>query len=89
MTRRIDEEHLEPILKDEKTATGGRRYLYVPHDDALARDYFAGISRRRPDLEFDRITSYNVCYTKLLRAVIFWEEFSFRFLVKTIAKINH
>lgn len=53
LTRRIDEEHLEPILKDEKTATGGRRYLYVPHDDALARDYFAGVSSRRPDLSFD------------------------------------
>jgi alpha,alpha-trehalase len=53
LTRRIDEEHLESILKDEKTATGGRRYLYIPHDDALARDYFAGISKRRPDLKFD------------------------------------
>jgi alpha,alpha-trehalase len=53
LTRRIDEEHLEPILKDEKMATGGRRYLYVPHDDALAREYFTGISKRRPDLKFD------------------------------------
>jgi alpha,alpha-trehalase len=53
LTRRIDEEHLESILKDEKTATGGRRYLYVPHDDAIAREYFDGISKRRPDLKFD------------------------------------
>jgi alpha,alpha-trehalase len=53
LTRRIDEEHLEPILKDEKTATGGRRYLYVPHDDVLPRNYFVAISKRRPDLAFD------------------------------------
>ena len=53
LTRRIDEEHLERILEDEKSSTAGRWYLYVPHDDAMARDYFNGVSKRRSDLKFD------------------------------------
>ncbi len=50
LTRSVDEEHLEQILTDEKTGTDGTRYLYVPLGDAVAREYFTGISKRRPDL---------------------------------------
>jgi len=56
LTRRVDGEHLEAVLKDEKAAAGGRRVLYVPREDAVARDYFAGIAKRRPDLKLDVVT---------------------------------
>ena len=47
--------------------------------------FFGDLSQRRLSeflrlrLEFDRITSYNVCYTKLLRRLFFGHKFPFRF----------
>jgi alpha,alpha-trehalase len=41
LTRRIDADHLPQILHDEKTATSEGRFLYVPHDDAVAYAYFS------------------------------------------------
>jgi len=53
LTRRIDGDHLEAVLKDEKTAAGGRKVLFVPHQDPVAREYFSGVAKRRPDLNLD------------------------------------
>jgi alpha,alpha-trehalase len=50
LMRTIDERGLPSIIRDEKVATsGGTRYLYVPHDDKVARSYFEGLSRVHPD----------------------------------------
>lgn len=50
LTRRIDEAHLDAILKDEKTGSQGVKYLYVPHDDTLAYDYFKRVCAQKPEL---------------------------------------
>ncbi len=50
LTRRIDEEGLQAILRDEKTTTvDGLRYVYVPPSDTLAASYFSSIAARHPD----------------------------------------
>lgn len=41
LTRRIDKENLGEILSDEKMTTTGARYVYVPHSDKKAYDYFS------------------------------------------------
>jgi len=51
LTRRIDEDNLEQILSDEKITTSGYRYIYVPHTDKLAYEYFTRVSERHPELK--------------------------------------
>ncbi len=51
LTRRIDEDNLEQILRDEKMTTSGYRYVYVPHTDELAHEYFTRVSRQHPELK--------------------------------------
>lgn len=52
LTRRIDESGLEKIFKDEKTHTvDGFNYVYVPHNDTMAYDYFSGIAGQRPEFK--------------------------------------
>jgi alpha,alpha-trehalase len=50
LTRRIDERSLGELLSDEKIAAGGYRYLYVPHTDHLAHEYFSKVSKQNPGL---------------------------------------
>ncbi len=51
LTRRIDADHLDQILKDEKVLPDGKRYLYVPHSDARAYEYFSQVAAERPELQ--------------------------------------
>ena len=52
LTRRIDEGGLEKIFRDEKVKTiDGFNYVYVPHGDSMAYDYFSEIARKRPDFK--------------------------------------
>jgi alpha,alpha-trehalase len=45
LTRRIDEQGLPSILRDDKVATkDGTHYLYVPHDDDAARAYYTRLA---------------------------------------------
>jgi alpha,alpha-trehalase len=50
LTRSIDAAGLSQILTDEKMTTSGHRYLYVPHRDAWAYQYFSGLATQRPEL---------------------------------------
>lgn len=50
LTRRIDREHLSGILTDSKIKAGEFRYLYVPHGDTEAFEYFSSASRQMPKL---------------------------------------
>ncbi len=50
LTRRIDCDSLEQILKDDKVTTDDLHYFYVPHADTLAYDYFVRLSKKRRDL---------------------------------------
>lgn len=50
LTRRIDARHLAAVLPDDKVSSGAARYLYVPHGDSLAFDYFSGVRHRQPEL---------------------------------------
>ena len=52
LTRRIDENGLERIFKDEKMhAVDGLNYVYVPHYDTMAYHYFSQTAIRRPDFK--------------------------------------
>ena len=51
LTRRIDKQNLDRLLADEKVATAGFRYLYVPATDPEAYEYFAELAEQRPDLQ--------------------------------------
>jgi len=51
LTRRIDEQGIDRVLFDEKTATDGYRYLYVPRKDRISSEYYSDLARRRPDLK--------------------------------------
>ncbi|MGI9523011.1 MAG: trehalase family glycosidase [Hyphomicrobiaceae bacterium] len=51
LTRRIDEAGLRKVLFDEKMATGGVRYLYVPHSHPEAFQYFSDVAARYPALK--------------------------------------
>jgi alpha,alpha-trehalase len=58
LTRRIDEEGLHDMLRDEKLqAASGGYSMYVPAGDTMAIAYFAGIAARHPgwDLRVDTI----------------------------------
>ena len=48
LTRSIGAAHLQAILPDDKTPTDDRHYLYVPHDDRVAYEYFARLSSESP-----------------------------------------
>ncbi len=51
LTRRIDGNGLGKIFTDTKTKTiTGLNYVYVPHDDGLAKSYFDSVAISRPDL---------------------------------------
>jgi alpha,alpha-trehalase len=50
LTRRIDEKGLIKILSDTKTETkDGFRYIYVPHIDKLAFEYYTNVGSRHPE----------------------------------------
>jgi alpha,alpha-trehalase len=52
LTRRIDESSLSGIFRDEKAqAIDGFNYIYVPHNDTMAYNYFYGVAGRRADLK--------------------------------------
>lgn len=52
LTRRIDERHLAQIFSDPKTASvDGFHYIYVPHTDTIAYEYFSKIARKNPELK--------------------------------------
>jgi alpha,alpha-trehalase len=53
LTRRIDEEGLISILRDEKATTrDGLHYLYVPPSDTRARAYYTSIAHNQSDSLF-------------------------------------
>ena len=43
LTRQIDGDHLDTVLKDEKMSTDGVPFLYVPYSDTLALHYFSAL----------------------------------------------
>jgi len=50
LTRRIDEQGLAAILRDDKASTvDGRRYLYVPSKDFVAFNYFDSLSHQHTE----------------------------------------
>jgi alpha,alpha-trehalase len=51
LTRRINRKNLGQMLQDEKIATTGYRYIYVPHSDTAALAYFSKASKELPDLK--------------------------------------
>ncbi len=51
LTRRIDGEHLEQVLQDEKVPVGSFRHLYVPHSDVQSYEYFSRVAEERPELQ--------------------------------------
>ncbi|HWP82741.1 MAG TPA: trehalase family glycosidase [Bacteroidota bacterium] len=54
LTRRIDEEHLPPILADDKArTTDGNSYLYIPSADTFALNYFSSVAKERPELRLN------------------------------------
>ena len=64
------------ILKNYK-----KGHTFIHYNGSFHSDYYEGIlwylKRERPDLKYVRITSYNVCYTKLLRLNVGAEVFIF------------
>jgi alpha,alpha-trehalase len=50
LTRRVDARHAAAVLRDDKVSTGATHYLYVPHDDSLAFNYFLAVARQQPEL---------------------------------------
>ncbi len=51
LTRRIDGTNLKKILSDDKYASAGNHFLYVPATDSAAFDYFAKVAEQQPDLK--------------------------------------
>ena len=52
LTRRIDEENIVPLFADSKTTTiDGFRYIYVPHEDDIAYQYFSKVANTHPELK--------------------------------------
>jgi alpha,alpha-trehalase len=52
LTRRIDEENIIPLFADTKAASAdGCNYIYVPHDDPNALEYFTAVAERHPHLK--------------------------------------
>lgn len=50
LTRKIDKEHLREVLGDSKVSNSGERYLYVPHHDLEALEYYLVASAESPEL---------------------------------------
>jgi alpha,alpha-trehalase len=50
LTRRVDAEHLDQLLRDEKVSSLGARSLYVPDGDEIAQEYFREAAQRQPML---------------------------------------
>jgi len=44
LTRRLDKDHLEQVLSDEKMDSDAVRYLYVSHSDETTYSYFSNLS---------------------------------------------
>ena len=63
LTRRIDGQHLEQILRDEKLGKGGVRILHVPHTDGEAYQYFSRIKAEHPKLrlQVERLPAKLTC----------------------------
>ena len=56
LTRRIDESGLEKIFNDQKTKTiDGFNYVYIPHNDSLAYNYFSMLAETRNDLHMKAV----------------------------------
>ena len=51
LTRRIDRKNLGQMVKDEKIATTGYHYIYVPYSDTGAFTYFSTVSKEIPILK--------------------------------------
>jgi len=52
LTRHIDEENIVPLFADSKTTTiDGFRYIYVPHTDNIAYEYFSKVAGRHKELK--------------------------------------
>jgi len=50
LRRTVDEKGLGILFRDEKSRTvDSLNYVYVPHGDVVAHDYFTGVARRHPD----------------------------------------
>jgi alpha,alpha-trehalase len=52
LTRQIDGDHLNAVLKDEKMSIDGVPFLYVPYSDPFALDYFSALSGASSDGRF-------------------------------------
>ena len=54
LTKAVDEEHMPDILSDPKTETAdGKNYIYVPHSDARALEYFKNVASRHPEWKLE------------------------------------
>lgn len=53
LTRRIDAEHLVEALRDEKLDQGETYYLYMPHDDTFALEYFLRAAERLEGMDVE------------------------------------
>ncbi len=52
LTRRIDEENIVPLFADSKTdSVDGFRYIYVPHEDDIAYQYFSKVADSHQELK--------------------------------------
>ncbi|HMF38371.1 MAG TPA: trehalase family glycosidase [Isosphaeraceae bacterium] len=70
LTRRVDAEHLDQVLRDEKISNKGSRYLYVPHRDAFALEYFHAAARRRPELNLTVVCLPEVITLEYVRGLV-------------------
>jgi alpha,alpha-trehalase len=55
LVRKIDKSHLAQVLGDSKVDTGGRHYLYLPHDDKEGLKYFTQAATENPNLKMEVI----------------------------------
>ena len=59
-------EELDPLRREQVPGEPGHREVVIP-EQPLVSEIVDGEHRGRSGQRFPRITSYNVCYTKLLR----------------------
>ncbi len=52
LTRRIDREHIDQVLADEKVKSDSVLYLYVPYSDSLAWHYYSDMAKHHPGKPF-------------------------------------
>lgn len=55
LTRKIDETSLEKVLEDSKIPSDGKFYLYVPHSDPKAFNYYKNIAKEKSGLKLEVI----------------------------------